>query len=45
MKLRCDNLENTNKFWLNEEYWRCVFCEKGKDSIDHYVRECNKMKV
>jgi len=43
--LRCGNLENVNKYWLNEEHWRCVFCEKGKDSIDHYVRECNKVKV
>jgi len=45
IKLRCDNLENANKYWLNEEHWRCVFCEKGKDSIKHYVREGNKVKV
>jgi len=38
-------LENANKYWLNEEHWRCVFCEKGKDSIEHHVRECNKVKV
>jgi len=45
IKLKCGNLENANKYWLNEEHWRCVFCEKGKDSIEHYVRKCNKVKV
>jgi len=45
LKLRCGNLENVNKYWLNEEHWRCVFCEKGKNSIDYYVRESNKVKV
>jgi len=45
IKLRYGNLENANKYWLNEENWRCVFCEKGKNSIEHYVRECNKVKA
>jgi len=36
-------LENTNKYWLTEEHSRCVFCEKGKDSIERYVREFNKI--
>jgi len=31
IKWRCDNLENANKYWLNKEHWRCVFCENGKD--------------
>jgi len=22
-----------------------VFCEKGKDSLEHYVRECDKVKA
>jgi len=30
---------------LNEEQWKCVFCEKGKDSLEHYVRDCDKIKA
>jgi len=45
IKLRCDNSDDANKYWLNEEHWRRVSCEKGKDSIDDCVRECNKVKV
>jgi len=44
VKLRCSNLENTNKFWLNEEQWKCVFCEKEKDSLEHHVKECDEVK-
>jgi len=34
-----------NKYWLDKGQWSCVFCEEGKDSIEHYVRECNKVKA
>jgi len=45
VKLRCGNLENANKYWLNKELWKCVFCEKKKDSLEHYVKECSEVKV
>lgn len=44
VKLRCGNLEWENKYWLEEKDRRCLFCEQGKDSIDHYVRECQETK-
>ncbi|KYM96949.1 hypothetical protein ALC62_12384, partial [Cyphomyrmex costatus] len=44
-KLRCGNLEEANKYWLEEdEGKRCIFCKKGRDNIEHYVRECEEME-
>jgi len=34
IKLRCDNLEMANKYWLNEGQWICLFCKKERDSIE-----------
>jgi len=45
VKLRCGNLENANKYWLKEALWKCVFCEKAKDNLEHYVGECKKTKT
>jgi len=44
VKLRCGNLENANKYWLEEVSGRCVFCRKEKDTLKHYVGECVKTK-
>jgi len=44
VKLRCGNLENVNKYWLDREQWECEFCGNGEDSIEHYVGECIKVK-
>lgn len=41
VKLRCGNLENTNKYWLDEEDTKCRFCKIGKDNLVHYISECN----
>jgi len=30
IKLRCGNLGKTNKYWLNEEHWKCVLREKKR---------------
>ncbi|KYN50324.1 hypothetical protein ALC62_12461, partial [Cyphomyrmex costatus] len=45
MKLRCGNLEEDNKYWLEEGKRKCIFCESGKDNISHYIRECKGLKV
>lgn len=29
IKLRCGNMEEINKYWLNESVWKCVLCDKG----------------
>jgi len=44
VKLRCGNLENANKYWLEDVLGRCVFCRNGKDTLEHYVGECEKTK-
>lgn len=41
IKLRCGNLEEMNKYWLEaEEGKRCVFCEIEEDSMEYFVYEC-----
>ncbi|KYM96955.1 hypothetical protein ALC62_12371 [Cyphomyrmex costatus] len=45
MKLRCGNLEEDNKYWIEEGKRKCIFCDSGRDNILHYVRECKKIKV
>jgi len=44
MKLRCGNLEEWNKFWIEEERRNCKFCKKGRDNIEHYIEECTNVK-
>lgn len=44
IKLRCGNVEQENKYWLRENYRVCLFCGKGKDCLEHYVRECQDIK-
>lgn len=44
LKIRCGNMEEANKYWLRDEYKLCVFCKKGQDCIDHYVKECNRVR-
>lgn len=31
MKLKCGNLEQVNKYWLEEIHWSCIFCEKDRN--------------
>jgi len=40
IKLRCGNLEEWNKFWIEEDRKKCKFCGKGRDNMEHYVEEC-----
>jgi len=44
MRLRCGNLENWNKFWIEENRRKCKFCGKGRDNMDHYVEDCRMTK-
>lgn len=37
IKLRCGNLEQDNKYWLEEDKKSYVFYAEGKDNMKHYV--------
>jgi len=43
-KLRCGNLEEWNKYWLDENKRLCSFCGRGKDNLEHFVRACEETK-
>lgn len=40
VKLRCGNLEEGNKYWLEKEKRMCRFCKKESDNLEHYIEEC-----
>lgn len=44
IKIRCGNVEKNNKYWLEEDSRKCMFCEKGKDTLRHYIEDCNVTK-
>lgn len=44
VKLRCGNLEEGNKYWLNEKERKCIFCEKEQNKLRHYIYDCNYSK-
>ena len=35
VRLRCGNMEEGNKYWLDKKYRECVFCGIGIDCIEH----------
>jgi len=41
-RLRCDNLKEWNKYWLDENKRLCSFCGRGKDNLEHFVRDCEE---
>lgn len=43
-KLRCGNLEEVNKYWVEEKKKTCLFCEKGQDNMEHYISACRVTK-
>ncbi|XP_039315398.1 uncharacterized protein LOC120359971 [Solenopsis invicta] len=45
IKVRCGNLEQTNKYWLEERQRLCIFCEEDWDCLEHYVKDCVKTSV
>lgn len=40
VRLRCGNMEENNKYWLNENKRFCVSCKEEEDNIEHFVRVC-----
>ncbi|XP_071580229.1 uncharacterized protein [Temnothorax nylanderi] len=45
IKLRCGNLEEVNKYWLEENCKKCILCGEGSDCMEHYVKECKRASV
>lgn len=43
-KGRCGNMEEDNKYCIEEKERVCLFCGKGKDRIEHFVKECRVAK-
>lgn len=41
-KLRC--MEEDNKYWIEEKERGCLFCGKGRDRIENFVRDCRVAK-
>lgn len=44
IRLRCGNMEEGNKYLLEKEMRKCVFCETEQDRIEHFVKECKETK-
>lgn len=36
-------MEDANKYWKEEKYKLCRFCNEGRDSIEHYVEDCKQV--
>jgi len=43
-RLRCGNMEEWNKYWLEEGAIRCSFFDKDRDQFKHYIEECREIK-
>jgi len=43
-RLRCGNMEEWNKYWLDEDTRKCMFCNKDRDYMKHYIEEYGKIK-
>lgn len=40
IKIRCGNMEESNKYWIEENKKLCWFCGLGLDNLEHYIVEC-----
>lgn len=40
INLRCGNMEEINKYWIQEENKYCIFCGEAEDDVRHYIEEC-----
>lgn len=39
-RIRCGNMEEVNRYWLDEEKNRCKLCDNGEGKKEHYMIEC-----
>lgn len=44
VNLMCGNMEERNKYWLDEEERLCIFCEQELDCMCHYVEKCYRVR-
>lgn len=44
VSIRCGNMEEANKYWVDKEFRRCKFCELGKDNFEHFLKDCEITK-
>lgn len=44
VRLRCDNLEEENKYWKEQKNRISVFCRRGENSMKYYVENCTEIK-
>lgn len=40
----CGNMEEKNKYWLEDKNRKCIFCDKGWDNLNYFVKECEIIK-
>ena len=36
---RCGNMEEWNRYWLDEESRRCVLCKQGRGTLKHLIED------
>lgn len=41
-RFRCGNEENGNRYWRSEEENRCRMCQKGVETLEHILKDCEK---
>lgn len=39
IRLRCDNMEENNKYWLKEDVRECTFYGLEKDNFENFIRK------
>lgn len=45
VKLRCGNLEERNKYWMENDERKCIFCKEKQDCIDCIVYYMNNCRI
>jgi len=43
IRVRCGNLGEWNKYWIEERKRKYNFCNKGRDELWHYIENCKVM--
>lgn len=44
LRIKSGNMEEVNRYWMEERKKMCIFCKTGKDNLEHYVKECKIVK-